>query len=60
MFIGMYISKDYLGLGLESIDAGLRGEHLSAGAFFWKSVTSATTLGCGGSGGAEKIDRNIQ
>lgn len=51
VFIGIYISKDYLGLGLESIEAGLRGEHLSAGAFFWKSVTSSITLGCGGSGG---------
>jgi H+/Cl- antiporter ClcA len=51
VLIGMYVSKDYLGLGLESIEAGLRGEHLSTGAFFWKSVTTSITLGCGGSGG---------
>jgi H+/Cl- antiporter ClcA len=51
VFVGMFVSKDYLGLGLESIEAGLLGGHLSSGAFFWKSVTSAITLGCGGSGG---------
>ena len=51
VLIGMYVSKDYLGLGLESIEAGLRGEHLSAGSFLWKSVTTSITLGCGGSGG---------
>lgn len=51
VLIGMFVSKDYLGLGLESIEAGLRGEHLSAGSFFWKSVTTSITLGCGGSGG---------
>ena len=51
VLIGMYVSKDYLGLGLESIEAGLRGEHLSAGSIFWKSLTTSITLGCGGSGG---------
>lgn len=51
VLIGMYASKDYLGLGLESIESGLRGEHLPAWSFFWKSLTTAITLGCGGSGG---------
>lgn len=51
VLVGMYVSQDYLGLGLESIEAGLRGERLSSGAFFWKSVTASVTLGCGGSGG---------
>lgn len=51
VLIGMYVSKDYLGLGLESIEAGLRGESLPVAAVFWKSVTTSITLGCGGSGG---------
>lgn len=51
VLIGMYVSKDYLGLGLDSIEAGLRGEHLSEWSFFWKSLTTSITLGCGGSGG---------
>lgn len=51
VLIGMVVSKDYLGLGLESIEAGLRGEHLPAGSFFWKSLATSITLGCGGSGG---------
>ncbi len=51
VLIGMFVSQDYLGLGLTSIEAGLSGAHLPAGALFWKSVTTAITLGCGGSGG---------
>jgi H+/Cl- antiporter ClcA len=51
VLIGMYVSKDYLGLGLESVEAGLRGEALPIGAVFWKSLTTSITLGCGGSGG---------
>lgn len=51
VLIGMYVSKDYLGLGLESIEAGLRGESLPVAAVFWKSITTSITLGCGGSGG---------
>jgi H+/Cl- antiporter ClcA len=45
------VSKRYLGLGLETIDAGLRGEVLPVGAFLWKGLATAITLGCGGSGG---------
>lgn len=51
VLIGRLVSWDYLGLGLSTIETGLRGEHLPAGAFFWKSITTAITLGCGGSGG---------
>jgi len=51
VLIGTFVSPDYLGLGLGSIEKALRGEHLPAGALFWKSITSAITLGCGGSGG---------
>ncbi|NTV48694.1 MAG: voltage-gated chloride channel [Geobacteraceae bacterium] len=51
VLIGMYVSKDYLGLGLESIEAGLRGEDLPAASIFWKSIATSITLGCGGSGG---------
>jgi len=49
--IGVSLSPTYLGLGLDSIDAGLGGTALPAGAFFWKSITTSITLGCGGSGG---------
>ncbi len=49
--IGALLSTRYLGLGLDSIDAGLRGEALPAGSFFWKSIATSITLGCGGSGG---------
>lgn len=51
VLIGTFVSQDYLGLGLNTIEAGLKGEHLPAGALFWKSITTAITLGCGGSGG---------
>lgn len=51
VIIGLLVSQEYLGLGLSTIEAGLRGEHIPAGAVFWKSVTTAITLGCGGSGG---------
>lgn len=49
--IGRMVSPNYLGLGLESIEAGLRGELLPSGALFWKSLSTSITLGCGGSGG---------
>ncbi|HEX9023029.1 MAG TPA: chloride channel protein [Geobacteraceae bacterium] len=51
VLIGRFVSWNYLGLGLGTIETGLRGEHLPAGALFWKSITTAITLGCGGSGG---------
>lgn len=49
--LGAIGSVSYLGLGLETVDAGLGGKLLPAGAFFWKSFATAITLGCGGSGG---------
>jgi H+/Cl- antiporter ClcA len=51
ILIGKFLSSGYLGLGLETIDAGLMGAPLPAGAFFWKSIATSITLGCGGSGG---------
>lgn len=49
--IGKMVSTRYLGLGLESIEAGLNGAVLPLGASLLKSITTAITLGCGGSGG---------
>lgn len=49
--IGKVFSTRYLGLGLDSIEAGLNGEVLPAGASLMKAVATAITLGCGGSGG---------
>jgi H+/Cl- antiporter ClcA len=51
ILIGKFLSPSYLGLGLDSIDAGLKGTVMPAGALFWKSVATSITLGCGGSGG---------
>jgi H+/Cl- antiporter ClcA len=44
-------SKKYLGLGLETIEAGLRGEAVDWYAFILKPVFTAITLSFGGSGG---------
>ena len=41
----------YLGLGLDTLDAGWKGNALPMGAFFWKSIATSITLGSGGSGG---------
>jgi len=49
--IGGLISTRYLGLGLETIEAGLNGDVLPTGAVFMKALTTAITLGSGGSGG---------
>lgn len=49
--IGKVFSTSYLGLGLETIEAGLNGTLLPSGAFFLKAIATATTLGSGGSGG---------
>jgi len=51
VLVGTFVSRDYLGLGLSSIDAALAGCTLPAGSLFWKSLTTSVTLGCGGSGG---------
>jgi len=50
-FIGTVISTRYLGLGLDSIEAGLGGAALPAGAPLMKAIATAITLGSGGSGG---------
>ena len=44
-------SPRYLGLGLETLDAGWKGNALPMGAFFWKILATSITLGSGGSGG---------
>jgi len=51
VLIGRFVSVRYLGLGLDSIEAGLNGTVLPAGAFFMKALATSITLGCGGSGG---------
>jgi H+/Cl- antiporter ClcA len=51
VLIGRFLSPSYLGLGMDSIDAGLKGAVLPGSAFFWKSIATSITLGCGGSGG---------
>lgn len=51
VLIATFASPRYLGLGLATLDEGWRGELLPAGAFFWKSIATSITLGCGGSGG---------
>lgn len=51
VLIGKGISTRYLGLGLDTIEAGLRGALLPAAASFMKAIATAITLGSGGSGG---------
>lgn len=51
VLIGKVVSTRYLGLGLDSMEAGLNGAVLPAGAAFMKAIATAITLGCGGSGG---------
>lgn len=51
VIIGKGISTRYLGLGLETIEAGLKGEALPASAVLMKTLATGITLGCGGSGG---------
>jgi H+/Cl- antiporter ClcA len=43
--------KGYLGLGISGIEQAVQGGGLPMPAFFWKSLTTAVTLGSGGSGG---------
>jgi len=51
VLIGTGVSTRYLGLGLDSIEAGLGGALLPAGAPIMKAIATAITLGSGGSGG---------
>jgi H+/Cl- antiporter ClcA len=41
----------YLGLGLDTLANGWKGNALPLGAFFWKILATSITLACGGSGG---------
>lgn len=49
--IGSFISTRYLGLGVDTIEAGLRGVVLPVEACLMKGIATAITLGCGESGG---------
>jgi H+/Cl- antiporter ClcA len=51
VLVGRFISLRYLGLGVDSIEAGLNGAVLPMGATFMKMLTTSITLACGGSGG---------
>jgi H+/Cl- antiporter ClcA len=51
ILVAKFVSPRYLGLGLDTLDAGWKGDVLPMGAFFWKSAATSITLGCGGSGG---------
>lgn len=44
-------SREYLGLGLDSIESCLSGNSPGWYPFLWKSVFTSITLNCGGSGG---------
>ena len=51
VLIGKFVSVRYLGLGLDSIEAGLNGNVLPPGASLMKAMATAITLSSGGSGG---------
>jgi len=49
--LALLVGADYLGLGLSGIERAMEGQGLPIGAFLWKSLATAVTLGAGGSGG---------
>ena len=49
--LSFLFSTHYLGLGLDTIENVLNGQHATAGAFLLKMLFTAITLGLGGSGG---------
>lgn len=50
--LGAWITSDrYLGLGLPTLEAAVRGEHVPAAAALLKIAFTAVSLGTGGSGG---------
>jgi H+/Cl- antiporter ClcA len=49
--IGYVVSPLYLGLGLELLETGLKGQAIAGDAFFWKILATGITLACGGTGG---------
>jgi H+/Cl- antiporter ClcA len=51
VLIGHFISTEYLGLGLDTIDKALHGHHVIWYAAIIKMIATSITLGFGGSGG---------
>ncbi|SDF85597.1 Chloride/fluoride channel protein [Sporomusa acidovorans DSM 3132] len=51
ILIGYFISPLYLGLGLELLETSITGIFVAPNAFFWKTLATGITLGCGGIGG---------
>ncbi len=51
VLLALIFSKQYLGLGLETIEGSLNGHSLPWYAFILKSIFTAVTLNFGGSGG---------
>ncbi|MBP7088608.1 MAG: chloride channel protein [Candidatus Omnitrophica bacterium] len=51
VIVALLFSKDYLGLGLNTIESSLNGQSISWYAFIVKSFTTSLTLNFGGSGG---------
>lgn len=49
--LALVFSKDYLGLGLDTIQGCLSGQHVPWYAFIVKAVATSVTLNFGGSGG---------
>jgi H+/Cl- antiporter ClcA len=51
VILSFALSSRYLGLGLNTIDTALNGNHVPTFAFFWKILFTSITLSMGGSGG---------
>lgn len=51
VFIALVTSRQYLGLGLDTIANAINGERIPPLAFLWKTILTSITLSCGGSGG---------
>lgn len=51
IIVALFISTDYLGLGLNTIESALNGQTVPWYAFIIKSFATSTTLNFGGSGG---------
>ncbi|MCG3115463.1 MAG: chloride channel protein [Candidatus Manganitrophus sp. SA1] len=51
VIMALAAGKVYLGLGLSGMEQAVQGEGLPPGAFIWKMLMTAVTLGSGGSGG---------
>jgi H+/Cl- antiporter ClcA len=51
IFLSLVSSREYFGLGLESIESCLKGDSPGWYPFLWKSIFTSVTLNSGGSGG---------